>query len=57
MPSNLKGKTSSQNSQGIALSTNCPQSTMAFFSSKLDGIKKYILQAIPAEFKCPHILI
>jgi hypothetical protein len=29
----------------------------AFFSSKLDGINKYILQAIPAEGKCPHILI
>ena len=52
MPSNLKGKNFVSKFPGY-----CPQNTMAFFSSKLDGIKKQILQAIPAKFKCPHILI
>ena len=35
----------------------CHHFQRAFFSSKLDGINKWILQAIPAEGKCPHILI
>jgi hypothetical protein len=52
MPSNLKGKNFVSK-----IPWYCPQNTMAFFSSKLDGIKQLILQAIPAEYKCPHILI
>ena len=35
MPSNLKGKNFVSKFPGY-----CPQNTMAFFSSKLDGIKK-----------------
>ena len=35
MPSNLKGKNFVSKFPG-----HCPQNTMAFFSSKLDGIKK-----------------
>ena len=45
MPSNLKGKNFVSKFPGY-----CPQNTMTFFSLKLDGIKKLILQAIPAEF-------
>ena len=44
VPSNLKGKNFVSKFPGY-----CPQNTMAFFSPKLDGIKKQILQAIPAE--------
>ena len=35
MPSNIKGKNFVSKFPGY-----CPQNTMAFFSSKLDGIKK-----------------
>ena len=46
MPSNLKGKNFVSKFPGYR-----PQNTMTFFSSKLDGIKKKNLQAIPAELK------
>ena len=47
MPSNLKGKNFVSKFPGYY-----PQNTMAFFSSKFDGIKKQILETIPAKIKC-----
>ena len=52
MPSNLKGKNFVSKFPGY-----CPQNTMVLFFIKIRWYQEILLQAIPAEFKCPHILI